>query len=63
LQHRYQKISAAARRLETVDNDVVLKTPVRKSHKPVYRRQEKPTWSPAQVLAIMQGAPQEYRAF
>jgi integrase len=46
-----------------VDNDVVVKSPVRKSHKPVYHRREKPTWSPAQVLSIMQAAPAGYRAF
>ena len=46
-----------------VDNDLIVKSPVRKSHKPVYRRREKPTWSPKQVLAIIQAAPQMYRAF
>jgi len=46
-----------------VDNDMVLKSPVRKSHKPVYRRKEKPVWSAEVVLAIIQAAPQDYRAF
>ena len=46
-----------------VDNDLILKSPVRKSHKPVYRRKEKPVWSPDVVLAIIQAAPPAYRAF
>jgi integrase len=46
-----------------VDNDLILKSPVRKSHKPVYRRKEKPVWSPSQVLAIIQAAPGSCRAF
>lgn len=46
-----------------VDNDLIAKSPIRKNHKPVYRRREKPTWSPAEVLAIFQAAPLEYRAF
>ena len=29
-----------------VDNDLILKSPLRKSHKPVYRQREKPIWSP-----------------
>jgi len=45
------------------DNDLVVKSPIRKSHKPFYRRREKPTWSPEQVLAIIQAAPEAYRAF
>jgi hypothetical protein len=46
-----------------VDNDMVLKSPVRKSHKPVYRRKEKTVWSAEAVLAIIQAAPAAYRAF
>lgn len=46
-----------------VDNDLILKSPIRKSHKPVCRRREKPTWSPKQVLGIIQAAPEAYRAF
>jgi len=46
-----------------VDNDLILKSPIRKSHKPVCRRREKPVWVPKQVLAIIQAAPQAYRAF
>lgn len=46
-----------------VDNDLIVKSPIRKSRKPVYRRREKPIWSPTQVLAIIQAAPESYRAF
>lgn len=46
-----------------VDNDLIVKSPIRKSHKPVYQRREKPTWSPKQILAIIQAAPEIYRAF
>jgi integrase len=46
-----------------VDNDMILKSPVRKSHKPVYRRKEKPVWSAEVVLAIIQAAPSAHRAF
>lgn len=46
-----------------MDNDLIVKSPIRKSHKPVYRRREKPTWSPKQVLAIIQATPEAYRAF
>jgi integrase len=46
-----------------VDNDIVVKSPIRKSHKPAYRGREKPTWSPKQVLAIIQAAPATLRAF
>jgi integrase len=45
-----------------VDNDLVVKSPIRKSHKPVYRPKEKPVWSAKVVLAIMQAAPKPYRA-
>lgn len=45
-----------------VDNDLVVKSPIRKSHKPVYRSQEKPVWAPKVVLAIIQAAPKPYRA-
>jgi integrase len=46
-----------------VDNDMVVKSPVRRSHKPVYRRMEKPVWSAEAVRAIIQAAPRDYRAF
>ena len=45
------------------DNDLIVKSPIRKSHKPIYRQREKPTWSSTQVLAIIQAAPEAYRAF
>jgi hypothetical protein len=34
-----------------VDNDLISKSPIRKSDQPIYRRREKPTWSPTEVLA------------
>jgi integrase len=46
-----------------LDNDLIFKSPVRKSHKPVYRTKEKPIWSPSQVLAIIEAAPEAYRTF
>jgi integrase len=46
-----------------VDNDLVIKSPVRKSHKPIYQRKEKPVWSPAQIQSIIEAAPPLYRAF
>jgi integrase len=46
-----------------LDNDLISKSPIRKSHKPVYRRREKPVWSPEQVRAILQAASVEHRAF
>jgi integrase len=45
-----------------VDNDLIVKSPIRKSHKPACQRREKPTWSPKQVLAIIQASPETYRA-
>jgi integrase len=46
-----------------LDNDLIPKSPIRKSHKPVCRQREKPIWSPAQVRAILQAASVEHRAF
>jgi integrase len=46
-----------------LDNDLIIKSPIRKSHKPVYRQREKPIWSPEQVRAILQAASVEHRAF
>jgi integrase len=46
-----------------LDNDLISKSPIRKSHKPVYRQREKPVWSPEQVKAILQAASVEHRAF
>jgi integrase len=45
-----------------LDNDLVVKSPIRKSHKPVCRRKEKPIWSPETIAAILREAPQPYRA-
>jgi len=46
-----------------LDNDLISKSPIRKSHKPVCRSREKPVWSPEQVRAILQAASIEHRAF
>lgn len=46
-----------------MDNDLILKSPIRKRHKPAYTRQEKPVWTPECVLSIVQAAPLPYRAF
>lgn len=45
-----------------VDNDLIGRSPVRDRHKPVIRREEKPTWRPEQVKQIIESVPQEYRA-
>jgi len=45
-----------------LDNDLIPKSPVRKSHKPVYRRKEKPSWSPEVIMSILNAAPVSYRA-
>jgi integrase len=44
-----------------VDNDLIVKSPIRKSHKPIYRRREKPIWSPEAVLSVIQASPKRYR--
>ena len=46
-----------------VDKDVVVKSPVRKSHKPTVERLEKQAWSPDQLRQIVSGVPDLYRAF
>jgi len=46
-----------------VDNDLIPKSPIRKRHKPVYRRREKPIWTPENVLSIIKAAPESHRAF
>jgi integrase len=45
-----------------VDNDVILKSPIRRSHKPVCRRREKPIWSPEVVFKVIQASPDRHRA-
>jgi integrase len=44
------------------DNDLVVKSPIRKSHKPVCRRKEQPIWSPETIAAILREAPRPYCA-
>lgn len=45
-----------------VDDDLIEKSPVRDKHKPTPSRKEKSAWSGEQVRAILNGAPQKYRA-
>jgi len=46
-----------------VDNDLIARSPIRKRHTPTVDRQEKPIWSPAQLLNILSAAPTDLRAF
>ena len=46
-----------------VDKDLVVKSPVRKSHKPTVERLEKQAWSPDQLRLIIEGVSKSYRAF
>jgi integrase len=45
-----------------VDNDLIARSPVRKKHKPVVPKSEKPAWTPEQVRAILDEIPFSYRA-
>jgi integrase len=45
-----------------VDDDLIEKSPVRDKHKPTASRKEKSVWSGQQVRAILNTAPQKYRA-
>jgi len=45
------------------DNDLIPKSPIRKRHKPVYERREKPVWTPENVFAIIEAAPISHRTF
>jgi len=44
------------------DNDLIPRSPVRKKHKPVVQRREKPIWTANQVRLIVDAAPAPYRA-
>ena len=44
-----------------VDNDLIVKSPIRNRHKPTVRRVEKPVWSPKQVREILENTPAKYR--
>ena len=46
-----------------LDNDLILKSPICKSYKLVYRQWKDPVWSSEQVQAILQAASVEHRAF
>jgi integrase len=46
-----------------VDNDLIARSPIRNRHKPTVDRCEKPIWSPAQLLLILNAAPEGKRAF
>ncbi len=43
-----------------VDNDLIQRSPVRKHHKPAYRRVKKPVWTAAQLRLILENVPPEY---
>jgi integrase len=45
-----------------VDNDLIARSPVRKKHKPIVPRSEKPAWTPEQVRAILGEIPPRHRA-
>jgi len=45
-----------------VDNDLITRSPVRKRHKPVVQRREKPIWTADQVRLILAAVPARYRA-
>jgi integrase len=73
--HRLAKAGRSARTLRNVvvligsifsfavENDLIARSPVRKSHKPSAKRNEKPSWTPDQVRRILETAPDEYRVF
>jgi integrase len=44
-----------------VEQDVIQRSPVRRSHTPESQKKEKPVWSPEQVHKIIQSAPPQYR--
>jgi integrase len=44
-----------------VDNDLIVKSPVRNRHKPTVRHIEKPIWSPMQMREILENTPKQYR--
>jgi len=44
-----------------VENDLIVKSPVRKRHKPALTREEKPVWSAAQVRTIISAVPEKFK--
>jgi len=44
-----------------LDNDLILRSPVRDKHKPIAPRSKKPTWTREQVRAIVNEVPEHYR--
>ncbi|HTY61334.1 MAG TPA: site-specific integrase [Acidobacteriota bacterium] len=44
-----------------VDNDLVSRSPIRKRHKPVCRKTEKPAWTSEQVRKILEAVSAEYQ--
>jgi integrase len=45
-----------------VDNDLILRSPVRDRHKPQVTRREKPVWTPTQLKQIVDSAPEQHRS-
>ena len=43
-----------------VDDDLIARSPVRKSHKPTVTRREKPTWTPEQMRSIVESVPPRF---
>jgi hypothetical protein len=46
-----------------LDIDLIVRSPVRKGHKPAVRRHEKPVWTPEEIRKILENSPKEHRAF
>jgi integrase len=44
-----------------VDNDLILRSPIRNRHKPALQPHEKPAWTPNQVRLILEAVPAAYR--
>ncbi len=44
-----------------VENDLILKSPVRKRHKPSVTHEEKPVWSAVQVRSIINAVPDQFK--
>jgi len=44
-----------------VENDLLVKSPVRKRHKPSLTREEKPVWSTAQIRTIINAVPDQFK--
>jgi integrase len=42
--------------------DLIRKSPVRSSHKPAIKKQERPVWTPDQVRSIIESVPLDYRS-